>query len=126
MQLARQADGSSHAIRRIEQHSVVFESGEFRDSVIVGSMCAPTRWTPRHFEHLDASLVAGLLEHQPSVILLGTGTRQRFPAPAVLAPVLMAGVGIEVMDNRAAARTFNVLLGEGRNVLLALLFETGN
>ncbi|MEO0389330.1 MAG: Mth938-like domain-containing protein [Pseudomonadota bacterium] len=32
-----------------------------------------------------------------------------------------AGLGVEVMSSPAAARTYNVLLGEGRRVALALL-----
>jgi uncharacterized protein len=48
----------------------------------------------------------------------------RFPAPAVLAALLTRGIGVEVMDNAAAARTFNLLAGEGRRVVAALLIGT--
>jgi uncharacterized protein len=34
-----------------------------------------------------------------------------------------SGIGLEIMDTPAAARTFNVLLGEGRSVT-ALLYPT--
>ncbi|VAW74722.1 FIG020313: hypothetical protein [hydrothermal vent metagenome] len=44
-----------------------------------------------------------------------------FPSPALTAPLLEAGIGVEVMDTAAACRTFNVLLSEGRPVVAALL-----
>jgi len=45
----------------------------------------------------------------------------QFPAPAVMAACLTRGIGIEVMDNAAAARTFNLLANEGRRVIAAFL-----
>jgi uncharacterized protein len=61
--------------------------------------------------------LAPLLELDPEVILLGTGATQVFPPPAVMAACLSRGIGIEVMSNAAAARTFNVLASEGRRVV---------
>jgi len=58
-----------------------------------------------------------LLALAPEVILLGTGERQAFPPAATLAACLQRGVGLEIMTNAAAARTFNVLAGEGRSVV---------
>jgi len=40
---------------------------------------------------------------------------------AALAACLTRGIGIEAMDNAAAARTYNVLAGEGRRVVVAML-----
>jgi hypothetical protein len=50
--------------------------------------------------------------------------RQRFPAPALLRPLIEAGIGYEIMDLPAACRTFNILMAEGRRVAAALLIET--
>ncbi|HEY0294331.1 MAG TPA: Mth938-like domain-containing protein [Bordetella sp.] len=57
----------------------------------------------------------------PEVLLVGTGARQKMLPPAVLRPILAVGVGIEVMDTQAAARTYNILMAEGRRVIVALL-----
>ena len=40
-----------------------------------------------------------------------------------MATCLTRGIGIEVMDNAAAARTFNVLATEGRRVVAAFLIQ---
>ena len=70
---------------------------------------------------LEPAHMTPLLALSPELVILGTGGRQVFPAPAVLAACLTRGIGIEVMDNAAAARTYNVLAGEGRRVVVALL-----
>jgi len=57
----------------------------------------------------------------PEVLLVGTGARQKMLPSAVLRPLLAAGVGVEVMDTQAAARTYNILMAEGRRVVAALL-----
>lgn len=53
----------------------------------------------------------------PELVLLGCGDRQHFPPAATMAACLSRGIGIETMTNAAAARTFNVLAGEGRRVV---------
>ena len=58
---------------------------------------------------------------KPEIILLGTGASFVFPDRARLAPLYNAGLGVEVMDTPAACRTYNILLGEGRNVVAALI-----
>ena len=57
------------------------------------------------------------------IVLLGTGSRQRFPAAALLRPLIQRRVGIEVMDSYAACRTYNILMAEGRDVAAALIIE---
>lgn len=61
---------------------------------------------------------------QAEVVLVGTGSRQRFLPPSLVQPLLRAGVGVEVMDTQAAARTYNILMAEGRKVMVLLLPES--
>ena len=70
---------------------------------------------------LEPGHLEPLLALAPELVVLGPGERQVFPPPAVMAACLTRGIGIEVMDNAAAARTYNVLAGEGRKVVVALL-----
>lgn len=62
-----------------------------------------------------------LLALKPELVLLGTGARQVFPPAEVLAGCLGRGIGLEVMTNAAAARTYSVLAGEGRRVVAGFL-----
>lgn len=60
---------------------------------------------------------------KPEVLLVGTGSRQRMLAHNIIKPLLRAGVGVECMTTEAAARTYNILMAEGRQVIAALLPE---
>jgi uncharacterized protein len=79
------------------------------------------RWQVDSYEALSAADLEALLGLGAEVILLGTGTRHRMPSPRLTAALARAGVGVEAMDSSAACRTYNILMGEGRRVLAALL-----
>ena len=78
-------------------------------------------WEPRCLEELTEAHFAFLASLDAEVILLGTGAVLRFPHPRLTAPLAAQRIGFEVMDAYAAARTYNILMGEGRRVAAALL-----
>ncbi len=80
-------------------------------------------WGTGGFDALAESDFEALRALGPEILLLGTGNRQRFPAPHLLRPLIEARIGCEVMDLPAACRTFNILMAEGRRVAAALLIE---
>ncbi len=53
---------------------------------------------------------------RPEAILVGTGGKQQFLHPKIIAALAARGVGVESMTTAAACRTFMVLRGEGRRV----------
>jgi uncharacterized protein len=93
----------------------------FRQSVVVSAEAILDDWPVRDAAAFIDSAVEAVLGLGPEIIILGTGERQVFPEPRVFATVSARGVGLEVMDNGAACRTYNVLLAEGRRVALALI-----
>ena len=90
-------------------------------SLVVSGESLITDWPVASVEGLAAEHMASIVALKPEVVLLGTGAKLRFPSPALLAPLYKAGIGVEVMDTPAACRTYNILQGEGRNVLAALI-----
>jgi uncharacterized protein len=90
-------------------------------SLVVSGETLVTDWPVASVEGLAADHMAAIVALRPEVVLLGTGSNLRFPSPALLAPLYKAGIGVEVMDTPAACRTYNILQGEGRNVLAALI-----
>lgn len=80
-------------------------------------------WTAPSSEALAESDLLDLIDIDPvpEFILLGTGATLRRPAVALTAALQARGVGLEVMDSRAAARTWGVLRGEGRWIAAALM-----
>lgn len=94
-------------------------------SVVVAADTVIHGWQVDRVEDITLDSLACVLELEPEVIVLGTGDVQRFPEIALLARLQEMGIGIEVMDTVAAARTYNVLVGEGRHVVAALFMTTG-
>jgi len=78
-------------------------------------------WRPRDFADLNGSDFADLADLEPEILLLGTGLRQRFPAPQTYRELIQHGIGLEIMDTGAACRTYNILMSEQRRVVAALL-----
>lgn len=79
-----------------------------------------TTWGPESFEDLKIEHFQKLLEFKPQVVLLGTGEKMRFLKPELFACLSKQNIGIEVMTTAAAARTYTILMSEGRNVAAAL------
>ncbi len=78
-------------------------------------------WRPATVEHIEPDDFTPVLSLEPEIVILGTGPAQVFPEPAVYAPAINRGVGLEIMDTGAACRTYNILVSEGRRVVAALI-----
>ena len=78
-------------------------------------------WPPRTFADLAVQHIQVLLNLEPEIILLGTGSSLRFPDNDILQPVYSGHIGLEIMDTGAACRAYNFLSAEGRKVIAALL-----
>ncbi|MBC7781934.1 MAG: Mth938-like domain-containing protein [Proteobacteria bacterium] len=91
--------------------------------LLLGPNVGPLDWSGQSFDTLTANDFEAILAHDPELVLLGTGRRLRFPAPALTRGFAGARIGFEAMDTSAACRTYNILMGEGRRVVAALLFD---
>lgn len=80
-------------------------------------------WVAKPLADLEEDDFSALLEHSPELVLLGTGAVSELPPRDLMFAFARRGVGFEVMDTAAAARTFNVLAGEGRRVAAVLIPE---
>lgn len=80
-------------------------------------------WPVGVFAHWCAEDFAELCALEPALVLIGTGVRQHFPAPAVLRRLIEARIGFEIMDTGSACRTYNLLAAEGRRVAAALFLD---
>jgi len=112
-------------VRRVGAGSITLIDRELANSFLLAPDRVIENWPVDAVGTLEASHVDALLALQPELVILGTGERQVFPAAAFMAGFLRKGVGIEVMDNAAAARTYNLLAGEGRRVVAAFILPTG-
>ncbi|HVO87199.1 MAG TPA: MTH938/NDUFAF3 family protein, partial [Casimicrobiaceae bacterium] len=77
---------------------------EYRENVVLTAEGVRTGFAPDGFDALTREDFAQLASDAPDVVLLGTGSSQRFPHPRLTQDLLAAHVGLEVMDTRAACR----------------------
>lgn len=103
----------------------VMVGGQRYDSSIVVSASGRLQaWDCSRHAELTAQHFDQLADDAPEVVLFGSGQRLRFVPPSLLRGLIERGIGVETMDTMAAARTYNILAGEGRRVVAALLIET--
>ncbi len=93
----------------------------FDHSFFVLPEVAPVRWMVSDFNALQAEDFGQITKFSPDLLILGTGSRQRFPLPRLIADMIAQRIGVECMDNQAACRTYNILMAEGRKVALAII-----
>jgi len=93
-------------------------------SIVIGSRGEKFDWQCARFEDLTEEHFTSLAATLPELVIFGSGTRLRFAPPAFMRALMHRRIGIETMDTLAACRTFNILAGEGRQVIAALLIET--
>ncbi|WP_153100425.1 Mth938-like domain-containing protein [Paraburkholderia hayleyella] len=80
-------------------------------------------WPVTAFDTLTAADFDLLLALGPELVIFGSGPRLRFPHPRLTAALSAQRIGVETMDFKAACRTYNILIAEGRKVAAALLIE---
>jgi uncharacterized protein len=108
-------------VRACRSDSIVVVDRELRSSFVLSPDRVIDAWPVRTIGDLNDEALQTILDLSPQVLLLGTGAKVHFPAQAILAQFLTRGIGIEVMDNSAACRTFNLLVSEGRKVVAAVM-----
>lgn len=121
MQLSHERPDYAFALRSADGRSARVNDRVLTASFILAPSQLVEDWPVHAGAPLTADDLAPLLALDPELVVLGTGDTQVFPSAAVMAACLTRGVGIEVMNNPAAARTFNVLASEGRRVVAGFL-----
>jgi len=87
-----------------------------------GTVTGP--WGPEQIRNLRVGDLKEIFQSPPEILLLGSGRKTTFPASEVLTALSEAHIPFECMDSRSAARTYNILLGEGRDVSAAMLLPS--
>lgn len=121
MQLDFERPDYSYFLRGADGAVALVNERRLERSFVIAPEALVEEWPVADAASLAPGDLEPLLALGPEVIVLGTGGAQVFPAPEVMAAVLSRGIGIEVMANPAAARTFHVLASEGRKVVAGLI-----
>ena len=123
MQLSHELPDYAYTLRAADGRSALVNDRTLQRSFILAPDMLVEDWPVAAIADLQPEHLEAVLALNPALVILGTGQTQVFPQPIVLATCLTRGIGIEVMTNQAAARTFNVLASEGRKVVAAFILE---
>jgi uncharacterized protein len=121
MKFTQQPTSGINLIRRYGADFITIGEEDIRGSCLVTAATLTRDWPPHSVDELALEHLAPLFELAPEIVVLATGARQIFPRAALRAEFAMRKIGLEVMEVGAACRTFNVLVGEERRVLAAVL-----
>ncbi len=106
-----------------DEPGVEINAERYNYSLIVLPETPPRAWNAPTFDSITTEHFDLIGADSPDVVILGTGARQRFIHPRLTAALTMRRIGVECMDSQAACRTYNILMGEGRKVTLALVID---
>ena len=123
MHLTLERPDHAYFLRGADGQAALVNDRRLTTSFVLAPDVLVEGWLVDDARTLSAAQLEPVLDLSPEVILLGCGATQVFPPAATLAACLGRGIGLEVMTNAAAARTFNVLAGEGRRVVAGFILN---
>ena len=107
-------------IRRVSEGALLINNDKHETSLALTAEEVLGAWGDTAIDDLTESHFEEVLDTNPEIVLLGTGSANVFAPRDLIFAFARRGVGLEVMDTAAAARTFNVLANEGRKVAAVL------
>lgn len=121
MKFAQDNQDKGYVITAYDDASVTVNGKAFSKSLIITSSQLDEHWDIAGIELLSADHIDRVLSYQPELIIIGTGNKLIFPAVEVYSAIIKLGIGVDFMDTRAACRTYNILMSEGRDVVAGLI-----
>lgn len=126
MQLTHEMPEGHFFFRACAPGAVTVVDRELTTSLLLAPDRIVENWSVTTPAGFDVAAADAIAELEPEVVLLGTGETQVFPPREALAALLRRRIGVEVMTNAAACRTYNLLAGEGRRVVAAIMLPAAS
>lgn len=124
MKMALDDASGLYIVKAYEPGRVTLNTAEsFSRSLVIFPNSLHKDWSVTDIKQLQPRDLKPVYDEKPEILILGTGETQVFPHPKTFITLIDLMIGYEVMDNAAAARTFNILMNEGRRAALALIFN---
>ena len=121
MKFAQDSQDEGYVITAYDKNSISINGKPFSKSLIVTTRQLQKNWDIAAIESLQANHINQVLSFNPELIIIGTGSSLIFPAVETYSAIIKLGIGVDFMDTRAACRTYNILMSEGRDVVAGLI-----
>ena len=121
MKFAEDDASQGYFISSYDDTSVHINGKAFHSSLIIAPDAVVESWPPETIEALCIDHCQAIIELQPELVIIGSGNKLTFPHVETYASLIQQNIGVEIMDSGAACRTYNILMGEGRRVVAAII-----
>ena len=121
MKFAQDNQDEGFVITAYGENSISINGKSFKQSLIITRTKLNENWELSAIELLQADHINQILAFKPELIIIGTGDKLIFPAVEVYSGIIEHGIGVDFMDTRAACRTYNILMSEGRHIVAGLI-----
>jgi len=123
MKLHADRPDAVNVIHAMTRHSVSINGTVHTRSVLVPADAPLQAWNVDAVTALSADHFEQIVAFKPELVIFGSGPSLRFVHPSLMRALIDARIGVETMDTMAACRTYNILVGEGRRALAALIIH---
>jgi uncharacterized protein len=123
MKLHADRPDTANVIHAMTRHSVSINGTVHTRSVLVPADAPLQAWGVDAVTALSADHFEQIVAFKPELVIFGSGPSLRFVHPSLMRALIDARIGVETMDTMAACRTYNILVGEGRRALAALIIH---
>ena len=96
---------------------------QLTNSLIITPEELITNWQPSSISDLTTESFAPIIKLKPDIFLIGTGSKLVLLPLDLYGSLINLGIGVEIMDTRAACHTFNALAAENRRVAAGLIIR---
>ena len=121
MKFAQDSQDEGYVITAYDETSISINGKSFASSLIISRERLDQDWTLSVVDQLSSKHIEKILKLKPELIIIGTGNKLIFPAVEIYSSIIESGIGVDFMDTRAACRTYNILMSEGRDVVAGLI-----
>lgn len=116
-------NSAQYQIRSYQPGTITINDKTLSSSVIITPTQLIETWAPQSVADLTSDSFAIIADLRPDILLIGTGASIIFIPAEMYGQLINLGIGVELMDTRAACRTYNALSSENRNVAAALIIR---
>jgi len=110
-----------NVVRSYDHSGIIINTQSYSQSLVVSCDSLIENWPIQQINDLSSDALNLILELEPEVIVIGTGSKLEFPSPQAYSSIINQGIGIEFMDSGAACRTYNILISENRRVVAGII-----
>ena len=124
MQLQLDSNENIEAIVTVSDDYIDTRKTRLKESFLITPETVIAHWRPKRAIDIRSADLEALLATSAEIYLVGTGPDQYFPQALELQSFIRVGKTIDFMHSRAACHTYNLLAGEGRKVVAAIIIES--